>query len=123
MTSSCWMSTAFLLGWAAMAGAQTAAPAGTPPKEVHLLVGDQSVLEPGFAVGDIAVADPAIADYRVRPGRRAVLLLGKGSGHTKLILWHQDNKTRAEVELIVQTREEAEAENKLRVLLRDYPSV
>ena len=124
MTSRWWLSTTFLLGFAALAGAQTAAaPAGTTPKEVRLLVGDQSVLEPGFAVGDIAVADPNVADYRVRPGRRAILLLGKGSGRTKLILWHQDNKTRAEVELIVETREQAEAENKLRVLLRDYPSV
>ncbi|MEO7157139.1 MAG: pilus assembly protein N-terminal domain-containing protein, partial [Vicinamibacterales bacterium] len=74
-------------------------------------------------MGDIAVANPAVADYRVRPGRRSILLLGIGSGRTKLILWHQDNKTRAEVELIVETPAEAEAENKLRVLLRDYPSV
>jgi hypothetical protein len=123
MTSSWWLSTSFVLGLAAVAAAQTGAPAGTPPKELHLLVGDQYVLEPGFAVGDIAVADPAVADYRVRPGRRSVLLLGMGSGRTKLILWHQDNKNRAEVELIVETREQAEAETKLRVLLRDYPSV
>jgi hypothetical protein len=40
-----------------------------------------------------------------------------------LILWHQDNKTKADVDLIVETREEADAENKLRVLLRDFPSV
>jgi len=122
MKSSWWLSTAFVLGIAALAAAQPAAPAA-PPREVRLLVGDQFVLEPGFAVGDIAVADPKIADYRVRPGRRAILLLGVGSGRTRLILWHQDNKTRAELELIVETREEAEAENKLRTLLREFPSV
>jgi len=122
MKSSWWMSTTFVLGLAAVAAAQTA-PAATPPKEMRLLVGDQSILEPGFAVGDIAVADPKVADYRVRPGRRAILLLGIGSGRTRLILWHQDNKTRAEVELIVETREQAEAETKLRTLLRDFPSV
>lgn len=120
---SYWLSTIFILGLAAVAAAQGAAPAGAPPKEVRVLVGDQFVLEPGFAVGDISVADPAVADYRVRPGRRAILLMGIGSGRTKLILWHQDNKTRDEVEIVVETREQAEAENKLKVLLRDYPSV
>ena len=122
MKSSWWLSAAFVFGVAALAVAQSAAPAA-PPREVRLLVGDQFILEPGFAVGDIAVADPKIADYRVRPGRRAILLLGVGSGRTRLILWHQDNKTRAELELIVETREEAEAENKLRTLLREFPSV
>ena len=122
MKSSWWLSAAFVFGIAVLAAAQGAAPAA-PPREVRLLVGDQFVLEPGFAVGDIAVADPKIADYRVRPGRRAILLMGVGSGRTRLILWHQDNKTRAEVELIVETREEAEAEGKLRTLLREFPSV
>lgn len=122
MKSSWWLSAAFVLGVVAAAAAQTGTPAG-PPREVRLLVGDQFVLEPGFAVGDISVADPTVADYRVRPGRRSILLLGVGSGRTRLILWHQDNKTRAELELIVETREQAEAENKLRVLLRDFPSV
>jgi hypothetical protein len=123
MTSSRWLLTVLVLGLAADVAAQTGGAAAATPSEVHILVGDQSVLEPGFAVGDISVGDPAIADYRVRPGRRSILLLGKGSGRTKLILWHQDNKTKADVEVIVQTREEAEAENKLRVLLRDFPSV
>ena len=120
----CWLSTTFVLGLAAVAAAQTGgASTATPPREVRLLVGDQSVFEPGFAVGDIAVADPKVADYRVRAGRRSLILLGIGSGRTRLILWHQDNKTRAEIELIVETRAEAEAESKLRVLLRDFPSV
>jgi Flp pilus assembly secretin CpaC len=122
MKSSWWLSAAFALGFAAAASAQTGTAAG-PPREVRLLVGDQFVLEPGFAVGDISVADPQVADYRVRPGRRAILLLGIGSGRTRLILWRQDGKTRSEVELVVETREQAEAENKLRVLLRDFPSV
>jgi hypothetical protein len=123
MASSRLLLTLLVLGVAVDVSAQSAGTPASTPREVHLLVGDQSVLEPGFAVGDISVADPAIADYRVRPGRRSILLLGKGSGRTKLILWHQDNKTRAEVDVIVETREQAEAENKLRVLLRDYPSV
>ena len=51
-----------------------------------MLVGDQHLMEPGFAVGDIAIGDPNVADFRVRPGRRAVLLIAKGKGRTKLIL-------------------------------------
>ena len=121
MRSLWWYSTAIVLGLAAaLAAAQPEAPA---PREVRLLVGDQSVLEPGFAVGDIAVGDPAVADFRVRPGRRAVLLLGIGEGRTKLILWDQTSKTKTEVNLVVETRERAQAEAKLRALLRDFPSV
>lgn len=121
MHSLWWSSLAIVLGLAA--GPAAAQPDGPAPREVRLLVGDQSVLEPGFAVGDIAVGDPAVADFRVRPGRRAVLLLGIGEGLTKLILWDQTNKTKTEVNLIVETRERAQAEAKLRALLRDFPSV
>ena len=104
----------FTLLAATSAPAQTAA---TEPREVPVLAGDQFVLEPGFAVGDIAIGDPAIADYRVRPGRRAVLLLGKRSGRTKLICWDQTGKNRTEFTVVVQTADEAAAEDKLRTLL------
>ncbi|MEP7116913.1 MAG: pilus assembly protein N-terminal domain-containing protein [Acidobacteriota bacterium] len=107
----------------AQAGSALAQPANPPSREVRLLVGGQFVLEPGFAVGDISVGDPAIADFRVRPGRRAVLLMGTGEGTTKLLVWDQTSKTRAEIDVIVETREHAQAETKLRALLRDFPSV
>ena len=100
-----------------------AQPAAGEGREVQVLVGDQQVLEPGFAVGDIAIGDPNVADFRVRPGRKSVLLLGKGSGRTKLICWDQTGKGRTEFTVIVQTREQAQAESKLRTLLRDLPSV
>lgn len=117
------LSTTVVLALSVVSTAAQAPAAGASPREVRLLVGDQFVLEPGFAVGDIAVGDPAVADFRMRPGRRAVLLLGVGEGRTKLILWDQSGKGRTEVELIVETREQAQAEAKLRVLLRDFPSV
>ena len=117
------LSTTVVLALSVVSAAAQAPAGGASPREVRLLVGDQFVLEPGFAVGDIAVGDPAIADFRMRPGRRAVLLLGVGEGRTKLILWDQSGKGRTEVELIVETREQAQAEAKLRILLRDFPSV
>lgn len=110
-----------VLGLAALTAA--AQPGSAGPREVRLLVGGQSVFEPGFAVGDIAVGDPAVADFQVRPGRRNVLLLGVGEGRTKLILWDQTNTSKTEVDLVVETREQAQAEAKLRALLRDFPSV
>ncbi len=117
-----WMSVAAVVLGVALECA-AGQPASANAREVRLLVGDQFVLEPGFAVGDLAVGDPAVADFRVRPGRRAVLLLGIGEGHTKLILWDQGNRSKTEIELVVETREQAQAEAKLRVLLRDFPSV
>lgn len=123
MTTHWLLSTTLVLGLSVVNASAQAPAAGAKPREVRLLVGDQFVLEPGFAVGDIAVGDPAIADFRMRPGRQAVLLLGIGEGRTKLIMWDQSNKSRTEVELIVETREQAQAEAKLRILLRDFPSV
>lgn len=123
MTTRWWVSTIVVFGLAAAAaGAQAPAQIAAAP-QVRLLVGDQSVLEPGFPVGDIAIGDPAIADFRVRAGRRSVLVLGIGEGHTKLILWDQAGKVRSETEVIVETRDHAEAETRLRTLLRDFPSV
>ncbi len=123
MTTNWLLSTTVVLALSVVSAAAQAPAGAATPREVRLLVGDQFVLEPGFAVGDIAVGDPAIADFRMRPGRRAVLLLGVGEGRTKLILFDQSGKGRTEVELIVETREQAQAEAKLRILLRDFPSV
>lgn len=114
-------STACAIGLACVCAAAQTGSAGA--REVRLLVGGQFVLEPAFAVGDISVGDPTVADFRVRPGRRAVLLLGIGEGRTKLILWDQGNKAKTEIELVVETQEHAQAETKLRALLRDFPSV
>jgi hypothetical protein len=114
--------TTMLIGFCGTA-AVARQPAAPATREVRVLVGDQSVFEPGFPVGDISIADPAVADFRMRPGRRTVLLLGIGEGRTRLIMWDQANKGRLEVEVIVETRQQAQAEAKLRGLLRDFPSV
>ena len=101
-----WLSTVFVCGLRCWLTAQTGARVrdSTASREVRLLVGDQIVLEPGFAVGDISVANPTIADYRVRPGRRAILLLGVGSGRTKLILLASGQQdAQPKFELIVET--------------------
>jgi hypothetical protein len=115
-----WLSSLVLVvAFASVASAQPEAAA----RETRMLVGDQHVMEPGFAVGDIAIGDPAVADFRVRPGRRAVLLIAKGAGRTKLILWDQRGRERHEYDVVVETPEQAQAETKLRTLLRDFPSV
>src|SRR5262249_60272723 len=72
---------------------------------------------------DIAIADPAIADYRVLNGRREVLLIGKAEGRTALKIWDQKHARVTDLLIRVTTREAAKIETDLRDLLKDYPTV
>ena len=91
MTTHWLLSTTLMLGLSVVNASAQAPAAGAKPREVRLLVGDQFVLEPGFAVGDIAVGDPAIADFRMRPGRQAVCCWHRRGPH-QVIMWDQSNK-------------------------------
>src|SRR5262249_31777647 len=94
-----------------------------PVQEQMLFVGEQITYTPPYAVGDIAIADPAIADYRVMNGRREILLMGKAEGRTTLTFWDQKRVRATEVLIRVTTREAVKVEQDLRDLLKDYPSV
>lgn len=102
----------------------TAAAAQEPTaQEVSLFVKEQQGFTPGYAVGDIAVGDPGVADFRVRPGRRELLLLGTGEGATTLTIWDQKRVKRHEVHIVVRTRESVKAETDLKDLLKEFPTV
>jgi len=90
----------------------------------NLVVGEERALEPGYGVGDISIANPKIADYRViGAGRRSILLMGRGAGSTTLIVWDQRGVKRDEVAVTVVTREAIQLERDLRELLKDFPDV
>lgn len=103
---------ALILLWAAGASAQER-------EEQILVVGEQVTFEPGYAVGDIAIVNVKIADYRVERGRRRVLLLGKAKGQTILNITDQKRVLRTILTITVQGREEAD----LQALLQDFPDV
>lgn len=84
---------------------------------------EQQAFVPGYAVGNIAITNPAVADYRVQPGRREVTLFGKGKGETTLTVWDQKGVKRHEVRIEVKVRGEMSAETDLKDLLKDFPSV
>ena len=94
-----------------------------PAVEERLFVDEQRVLTPGFSVGNIAVADPAVADFTVMPGRREVLVIGTGVGQTTLTLWDQQNVKRREIAIGVSTEIADNLEGELRELLWEFPSV
>jgi hypothetical protein len=101
------------------AGAQT-----TPTqREETLFVREQQSFAPGYPIGNIAIGDPAVADFRVLAGRKELLLFGRGPGKTTLTLWDQRNAKRDEILIIVITREEFERERDLRELLKPYSTV
>jgi hypothetical protein len=92
-------------------------------EDLTLYVGEQQTFTPGYAVGDIQVVNPEIANFRVQPGRRELMLLGKGKGETQLIIWDQKRVKRHEIKLIVRSRDEMKQESDLKDLLKDFPTV
>lgn len=91
--------------------------------EQTLVVGQQEKFEPGYPVGDIAVSDANIADFRVLSGRRAVLLLGKARGTTTLNITDQRRVLRTILTIVVRAREEQQREGDLKELLAEFPGV
>jgi hypothetical protein len=108
---------------AAAAGALVWAQGEPVRSEKTLFVDSQESYRPGYAIGDIAIAQPEIADFRVLPGRRELLLIGKSPGTTTLIIWDQQKVKREEIEITVATREDVQAEQDLKELVADFPDV
>ncbi|MBI1874752.1 MAG: pilus assembly protein N-terminal domain-containing protein, partial [Acidobacteria bacterium] len=98
-------------------------PSTLVQQDLTLFVQDQQSLVPGYAAGNIAIADPKIADFKVMPGRKELLLFGKTVGQTKLVIWDQKNVKRHEIQITVATRPPAGLELELRDLLKEFPSV
>lgn len=113
----------FIIGGLVIAGAWPRAQVPVPAREQVVFLNDQQSLSPGYAVGDIAIGDPRIADFRVLPGRREILLFGKAVGSTRLTLWDQMRVKRDEIVINVTTRQAQELEQQLREMVRDFPSV
>jgi hypothetical protein len=86
-------------------------------------INEQRVMTRGYAVGNVAIGDPAIADFKVLPGRREILLSGLGEGTTTLILWDQQNVKRDEVLIAVTTRAAASLKDELTKLLAGFTGV
>ena len=101
-------------------GAQGAEPQAD---QKTVFVNETQSFEPGYAVGNIAIGSANVADYKVMPGRRQLLIFGKHAGRTSLTIWDQNNVKRHEILITVMTREDAQVESDLRDLLKDFPSV
>jgi hypothetical protein len=100
------------------------ASADVQTQDLTLYVGEQQTFTPGYAVGDIQVLNPEVANFRVQSGaRREIMLVGKGKGETQLIIWDQKRVKRHEIKLIVRSREDLKAEADLKDLLKDFPTV
>ncbi len=113
---------AICLACVALGAAQDPAPSGDE-NEKTLFVNSQETFSPGFALGDVAIAQPQIADYKVLPGRREMLLYGKSAGTTTLTLWDQKRVQRAMITITVVSRQDMQAEKDLKELVADFPSV
>jgi Flp pilus assembly secretin CpaC len=97
---------ALVLG--ALLGLVAALPVGAqePPIELQKKVTTQEPenLEPGYAMGDVTVAAPEIADVKVQPGRRQLTIVGKEAGQTQVTIWDQRGVKRHEIQVTVVRR-------------------
>src|SRR5262249_53225198 len=89
------------------ASAPQSSQEASKPQEQIVFLSEQITYTPPYAIGDIAIADPAIADYRVLNGRREVLLIGKAEGRTALKIWDQKHARVTDLLIRVTTREAA----------------
>lgn len=89
----------------------------------RLVTGEQKTFTPGYAVGDIAIANPQIADYRVVSNRRDVLLIANTPGFTTLTVWDQRGAKREEITIEVVSRDYAKLIADLTELVRPYRNV
>lgn len=89
----------------------------------RLVVGEQKTFKPGYAVGDIAISNPAVCDFRVVSGRREVMLIANGQGFATLTVWDQRGVKRDELAIEVLSREFAKTLADLTELLQPYPDV
>jgi hypothetical protein len=74
-------------------------------------------------MGNIVLADPKIAGYEPTPGRRELMVRGKKVGTTTLNIWDQKGVLRKELTLNVTTHDADTADDDLKDLLKDFPSV
>lgn len=106
--------------WLLLAGIVVAQPAKALES---LSINEQKSFTPGYAVGDIAIGNPKVADFKVMPGRRELLLFGRGEGQTTLTIWDQRRAKRHEIVISVHRATDPQLERELRALLHDFPSV
>jgi putative type II/III system pilus formation protein len=112
-----------LLTAAALLVGALQAPTSPIREEKVVYLDEQQSFMPGYPVGDIAIGNPDVADFKVQPGRREILLFGKGTGKTTLTVWDQQKVKRHEVLISVADRKAAETEAELRDMLKDLPGL
>jgi hypothetical protein len=102
-----------------------AATAGQSPEPLYqeLLTGDQKLLQPGYLIGNIAMADPRVCNFRVLPERKTVLLVAVSEGHTTLTIFDQQGVKRDDVAIDVISREFAKLRDDVQALVTAYPDV
>ncbi len=115
---SVWIAVVVLIG-----GHSSAAPSPSVEGDLVVFASEQQSVAPAYPIGNVAIGNPKVADFRVMPGRRELLVFGKGVGGTTLTLWDQRGVKRDDIVITVTTRQAAQALTTLHELLRDFPSV
>ncbi|MEM0982671.1 MAG: type II and III secretion system protein family protein [Planctomycetota bacterium] len=82
--------------------AQAAQPAKPAQEMVSVPVGHSKLIEPGWPVREVVVANDAIADVRVTSPER-ILVIGKEVGSTDLTLWGAEDGQHYSAHLMVES--------------------
>lgn len=90
---------------------------------VQVGVGQQSILTPGFAIGDVNAANASVADFLVGRGRRQVTIIGRKAGSASIALWDQAGRNRLNLTITVVRELDGPTARELQRSVAPYPLV
>ncbi len=70
-----------------------------PPQTLNL--GESTTIATDYEIGDVAITNPAVADFTVPEDRRQIYLNAKGEGFATLTLWDQEGNPKEAVPITV----------------------
>ena len=100
-----WFKTA---AWSMMAALVFACPAHAAGETVTVFQGESTLVNLGYKFKELAIGNPTVADYMVRKNTREgaeILINGKQTGVTNLIVWDASGKKRDELSIVVKVRD------------------
>ena len=76
-----------------------AAAASIPPQS--LSKGESTTIQTDYAIGDVALTDPKVADFIIQEDRKSLYLNAKGEGFATLTLWDKNGEARDAIPITI----------------------
>ncbi|MDP2600313.1 MAG: pilus assembly protein N-terminal domain-containing protein [Deltaproteobacteria bacterium] len=75
----------------------------SPLSPQSLAKGESSVIQTDYEIGDVAIANPKVADFIIQDERKSLYLNAKSEGFTTLTLWNKDGELKDVIPVTVHS--------------------